>query len=101
LAIIPFPDITAVAVALAGTSPAPEAAALLLFFTNRTFARCIYKSFVIAIGAWGVDIDWRGCVLGVEGVEDADRCGIATALLLAFPRLLSMRWAYGIRSRKG
>ena len=39
---------------------------------------------------------WR-----LRAFEDADRCGTPAAFLLAFPRLLSMRWAYGIRPRKG
>jgi hypothetical protein len=46
--LLPVLDVPAVVVALAWGSPAPETTTLLLFFTNRFFAGCIYGSVVIA-----------------------------------------------------
>jgi hypothetical protein len=89
LTVISFADVPAVAIALSRTSPAPETAAFLLFFADRALALCKYNRFV-TIGAWSVDTKGSGAELGVEGVEDIDRRRATTALLLAFPRFLSM-----------
>jgi hypothetical protein len=80
----------AVAIALAGTCPASETAASLLLIQMETGLGAYTGVSSSRLGAWVVEVNWRLCVLEVEGVENADRCGTVAALLLAFPRLLSM-----------
>jgi len=80
-----------VTVAITRGSPTPETTAFLLFFTNGTFARCIYDGFVITNGAWCIKVGGWGRELRVEGVEDADRCRGTAAILFAFSSVLVVR----------
>jgi len=80
-----------VTIAITHGSPTPETTVLLLIFTNGTFARCIYKGFVIANGSRCIKVGGCGHEPQVEGVEDAD-CYRGTALtLFAFSSVLIVR----------
>jgi hypothetical protein len=83
-----FPAVT---VTIARGGPTPETAPLLLFFTDGTFAGCIYDGIVIANGAWCIKVGRWGRELGVEGVEDTDRCRGTAAIFLAFSSVLIVR----------
>jgi len=81
----------AMAVAITCGSPTPETTALLLFFTDGTFAGCIYDGVIIANGARCIKAGGWGRELRVEGVEDTDRCRGTTAILLAFSSVFIVR----------
>ena len=86
-----FPAVT---IAITRGSPTPKTTTLLLFFTDRTFAGCIYDGIIIANGAWCIKVGrvgrW-GLELGVEGVEDTDRCRGTAAIFLAFSSVFIVR----------
>jgi hypothetical protein len=83
-----FPAVT---VAITRGRPTPETTALFLFFTDGTLAGCIYDGIVIANGTWCIKGGRWGGELGVEGVEDTDRCRGTAAIFLAFSSVLIVR----------